>query len=104
MKIITLDLSEFGGREKCMVRDILNAYLAPGKNRTKVFSGITTIAFNLYSGTVVAVDEWDFSAIVVDGELHDLFQCHECGQEGITEDFDTSTKCCSKYFKKVTES
>lgn len=104
MKIITLDLSEFGGREKIMVRDILNAFLTPGKDRTKVFRGISTISFNLYAGTVVAVDYCDFAAIVVDGELHDYFSCPECGNEGIEQDFDTSTRCCADYYKQVTES
>lgn len=104
MKIITLDLSEFGGREKRMVRDLLNAYLIPNKDKTKLFNGVSSIVFNQYSGEILATDEDGRVAIESDGELHDYFSCPECGNEGIEQDFDTSTRCCADYYKQVTES
>jgi len=94
---VELDVSDFGNRELRMMRDLLTAYL-DRTNETRVFNDLTKIGFNLNSGYVFLLDDDNNCAMDSNGKLYDFLTCPECGNEGLSFEFDQDSSCCREYF------
>lgn len=82
--IVTSDLSEFGHKELCDLRDLLTAYL--DKNQTHFLGSGVKPCFNRNSGYVFLTDEDYNVAMEANGKLLDWFSSPYNGVEGFFED------------------
>ncbi len=81
---VTKDMADFGHRELCMARDLLNAYLE--HNDTKFLGDGVHICMNRNSGYVFLSDEDYNVAMEADGHLLDWLTSPYEGKEGFFDD------------------
>ena len=83
---ITTCPAEFGKRAKARAKRLLAAFGSPKRNRSSLRAPVQAVCHRV-SGKVWLIDEWERTAVLHRGKLHDWHSCLSCGSEGIAQVF-----------------
>lgn len=94
-EIVTSDLSDFGWREREILKDILDAWNK--QNLPKDFYNDEVIPmFNRNSGYVFLTNSEYQTCMMNDDNLEIWFNCCNCGHEGFSEDCQLNDYGCNE--------
>jgi len=101
-EVVTTDLADFGGRERKMARELLEAWSEQGLPEDFDDDEVR-IHFNRHSGYVF-LSNASFEVAMLNGDnLESWYYCPYCGHEGFKEDMmhDAENEECTRYLQEI---